>query len=438
MFKKFSTLVMAGVILASLLGFTGGSVALAAAAGTGPGNALAPAGKWMPIAVGQETWYAFNYAGDGSQILARMAVDPANVATFAVWTPANLQQWSQGQTVIPVGRGTVNNALGGDLTWTGNFMTPGTYYIVVDQAGSVPGNYALTVSGSGVYFPQTKQVKAPASTAKPMAPTGTSLPLAVAGQHWYTFDYAGDKSPVTARMSVDPTGSSEFSVWTPALFQQLGQAGPNDKIEPVGRGSADPGLGGDLVWKGQFDAPGTYHILVDQTGSVPSTYALNVTGTGVTIPTAAKLATIKAPTAAAAKPATPAKATTATTATTAAKPAAAVAGANPNNPAPLNAWESLAVGGQKWYSFQYPGDKSQVTLAMVVDPAGTAGFQVLTPAQFKQYQQDGTITSVGQGGVDNKINADLVWSGNFDVPGTYYVLVSQIGATPTNFMLATH
>jgi hypothetical protein len=436
MFKKLSTLVMAGVIFVSLLGFTGGSVALAATAGSGPESALAPAGHWMPLAVGQETWYSFNYAGDGSQILARMGVSPADSATFSVWTPANVQQRAQGATVTPIGQGAANNAFGGDLVWTGNFNVPGTYYIVVDQAGSTPGYYALTVSGSGVYLPQTKQVKAPASGTKPMAPTGNAAALAAGQQHWYTFDYAGDNSEILARMSVNPTGSSEFSVWTPALFQQLGQAGPGDKVDPVGRGSVDNGLGGDLVWQGKFDAPGTYHILVDQTGSVPGTYALNVTGNGVTIPTPAKLAAIKAPTATAAKAVTPS--VTPAKPTTTAKPAAAAVGSSPNNPAPLDTWEALGVGQQKWYSFQYPGDKSQVTLAMVVDPAGTAGFQVLTPAQFQQYQQDGTITAVGQGSVDNSINADLVWSGNFDIPGTYYVLVSQIGSTPSNYMLAFH
>ena len=294
MFKKLSTLVMAGVIFVSLLGFTGGSVALAATAGSGPESALAPAGKWMPLAVGQETWYTFNYAGDGSQILARMGVDPAGSATFSVWTPANVQQRAQGGTVTPIGQGAANDLFGGDLVWTGNFNLPGAYYVVVDQAGSTPGNYALTVSGSGVSFPQPKQVKAPASGAKPMAPTGNSSPLAAGQQHWYTFDYTGDNSEILARMSVDPAGSAEFSVWTPALFQQLGQAGPGDKVDPVGRGAVDNGLGGDLVWQGKFDAPGTYHILVDQVGSVPGSYSLNVTGDGVTIPTPAKLAAIAA------------------------------------------------------------------------------------------------------------------------------------------------
>jgi hypothetical protein len=297
MFKKLSTLAIAGGILASLFGFAGS--AAAAAPGSDPNTASAPMGQWMPISVGQQVWFAFNYAGDGSQILARMNVVPTTAAGFEIWTPTQFQQYVQGSTVTPIGRGATNTLFGGDQVWTGNFNEAGTYYAIVSQTGSDAGNFALSVTGSGVSY-------LPAPAAKPAAP--------------------------------------------------------------------------------------------------------------------------------ATKPAVPAT----KPAAAATKPAAAAAGSTPNNPAPIDQWESLTVGQQRWYSFQYPGDKSQITLAMVVDPAGTAGFQVLTPAQFQQYLQDGTITAVGQGSVDNSINADLVWSGNFDIPGTYYVLVSQTGSTPSNYMLAFH
>jgi hypothetical protein len=479
MFKKLSTLVMAGVIFVSLLGFTGGSVALAATAGSGPESALAPAGKWMPLAVGQETWYTFNYAGDGSQVLARMGVDPEGSATFSVWTPANVQQRAQGATVTPIGQGAANNMFGGDLVWTGNFNVPGAYYVVVDQAGSVPGHYALTVSGSGVSFPQPKQVKAPVSGAKPMVPTGNSLPLTVGQQHWYTFDYTGDNSEILARMSVDPAGSAEFSIWTPALFQQLGQAAPGDKVDPVGRGAVDNGLGGDLVWQGKFDAPGTYHILVDQVGSVPGSYSLNVTGDGVTIPTPAKLAAIAAKSATAAKTAaateetkesaatkTAEAAKTATVAApvTAAKPAAATEetkepaatktaeaakaaapaapatpakkGTGPSDALPLaGTWLPLTVGQETWYAFQYPGDGSQVAIQMSVDPTGSAGFKVFTPAQEQQWAQGSTVDPVGRGSVNDARGGDLFWTGSFSTPGTYYVVVDQNGSVPSNYSI---
>ena len=97
----------------------------------------------MPLTVGQETWYAFQYPGDGSQVTLQMSVDPTSSAGFKVLTPAQLQQWAQGATVNPVGRGSANTNLGGDLSWSGNFDTAGTYYVVVNQNGSVPSNYSI-------------------------------------------------------------------------------------------------------------------------------------------------------------------------------------------------------------------------------------------------------------------------------------------------------
>jgi hypothetical protein len=107
---------------------------------------LAPSGQWAPLAIGQRVWYAFNYSGDGSRVVVRMSIDQSNSATFAVWTPAELVQSAQDDTVQPVGRGSVNSTLGGDLVWAGSFNTPGTYYVVVTQTGSTPTNYLLTIN----------------------------------------------------------------------------------------------------------------------------------------------------------------------------------------------------------------------------------------------------------------------------------------------------
>jgi len=290
--------VAAAVLLVSAFGFAGTSTAFAANAGTGPNDALAASGQWLPLAVGQQVWYAFQYAGDGSQILARMSVVPTGIAGFEIWTPAEYQQYLQGNTVTPVGRGSANVDFGGDLIWSGNFDTAGTYYVIVTETGPNPGNFSLSVTGDGVsYLPAQTATAAPASST---APAASATPAAA------------------------PTASA-------------------------------------------------------------------MTGTG------------------------------------------------PNNALPIaGQWTPLAVGQQVWYSFQYPGDGSQVTLAMSVDPAGAAGFEVWTPAEFQQYLQGNTVTPVGRGSVDNAISGDLVWSGNFDVSGTFYVIVSQTGPNPANFMLAFH
>ena len=282
MSKKLYTILMAAAVFAGVLGFTLGgapmaSAAMALAAGTGPQDAMAPTGQWTALGAGQQTWYAFRYEGDSSQIQVRMSVDPADSAAFEVWTPDQLQQWAQGDTVNPVGRGSADNALGGDLVWAGSFNTPGTYYVIVSQTGSTPANYALRISGSAVSFSQpaaqpaapasaaaaaAASVQAAAETAKPavatksgtgpgdaLAASGQWLPLAVGQQVWYAFSYSGDGSEVTVDMTVVPGDGATFAVWTP---NEVAQSAVDDTIQPVGRGIGGqrsgrrPGLGGQL------------------------------------------------------------------------------------------------------------------------------------------------------------------------------------------------
>ena len=125
-------------------------VATPTPAGTNPGNALTvPAGP-LRLAFGQRMWYAFNYAGDSSQIQIQMGVTPPGAASFAIWTPTNVKHWTQGNPENPEGRGTPNSWYNGDLLWSGNFNQPGTYYVSVDQTGPYTGSVNLSISGDGV------------------------------------------------------------------------------------------------------------------------------------------------------------------------------------------------------------------------------------------------------------------------------------------------
>jgi hypothetical protein len=80
-----------------------------------------------------------------------MQVYPVAAAGFAVWTPQNLQTMRGGQVVSPIGLGSVNPNKANDLIWSGSFLTPGTYYVLVAQNGP-PGGYNLQITGSGVNF----------------------------------------------------------------------------------------------------------------------------------------------------------------------------------------------------------------------------------------------------------------------------------------------
>jgi hypothetical protein len=356
MLRKLSALVVSGAIVVSTLGFTGATIALAAAPGSGSNSAMAPAGNWMPVAAGQQEWFAFHYAGDNSQILARMSVDPADSAGFEIWTPAQFQQYQQGNAVTPVGRGSVNNNFGGDLTWSGNFDTPGTYYVVVTQTGPNAGNFSLNVSGDGVTFLPAQAAPA----ARAAAPV-----------HKTTAKTTASKA-TAAKTAASKTSASK-------------------------------------------------------------TLAASAKATNVATRTSATTSKAKATAAKTATSKTKAKATAAKTAISKTK---APAGSTPNNAAQFSHWDTLGVGQQRWYSFQYPGDNSQVTLDMTVDPANPASFEVWTPGQFRQYQNGETVTPIGRGTVDNAANGDLVWSGHFDTAGTYYVIVSQTGPDAAGYMLA--
>lgn len=268
----------------------GASVAFAGTVGAGPDSAGAPPSQWAELAVGQRVWYAFDYAGGDSPILARLSVAPANAAVFSIWTPADVQDWANGEGENPVGRGAANEAFGDDQVWAGSFRLAGRYYVVVDQVGSGPAYYQLSVQGSGVSFPSAAT---PVENAQPAAPTAiaasqspgtgpgdaiTNWPEqwtpAQAGQRvWYAFDYNGGDAPVLVRLSAVPSNSVSFSVWTPADVQDWANG---EGESPVGRGTANDAYGGDQVWAGGFVSAGRYYVLIEPAGAETGYYQLQI------------------------------------------------------------------------------------------------------------------------------------------------------------------
>jgi|GEM_PF-982174 len=290
--------------------------------GSTPGQALPlPTEGAYLLSVGQRAWYAFQYTGDGSQILIDLRATPDKSASFAVYTPDNTRtpvgRGSQQTTTrrLPNGASEEVTLYGGDLVWSGSFRSPGAYYVAVDQRGVNPSTFWLGISGRGVSGGQTVKslpssfppgpICAPLPTPAPASETlsaggpgttpGRALPLPTDGVYvlpvgqraWYGFQYAGDGSQILIDLHATPDNSASFALYTP------------DNLEtPVGRGSrqtttrrrADGALeevtlyGGDLIWSGSFLSPGTYYVAVDQTGPDPSTITMKVTGTGVATP----------------------------------------------------------------------------------------------------------------------------------------------------------
>jgi hypothetical protein len=314
MFGKF--LKLAGVFVVTSALLMGSQKALAAEVrGTGPEAAFTVPMGAVSIPAGGELWFAFSYAGDGSQILVDVGGNP-HLTTFAVWTPANVQTRSLNQSVTPVGAGGVNSyTRNADQIWNGSFKTKGTYYVVVDQSALAPGSFQLTVTGNGVYgagqpMPSLTSSTAPAPAVNPaatplaaassaamaapaatMVASGASPEDAITGARgwvttspgtvtWYAFQYYGDNSnnpQVMIHMFVYPSAAATYAVWTPANLQTMASG---QSVTPVGVGSASPNNSNDLVWSGSFNTAGTYYVVVTHSG--PGGYNLHITESGAT------------------------------------------------------------------------------------------------------------------------------------------------------------
>jgi hypothetical protein len=206
-------LVLAILVSASLAG-----LAMASASGTGPGTGLGPDdalladGEWDQLRPGESHWYAFRYQGDGSQIQIRLQVEPHDGATFVVWTPDQIWHWGLGEYVEPVGRGSSDPRAEGILLWSGSFPTSGTYYAVVEHAGSRAGTsyYLLDVSGDGV------------SLSKPV-PTPSPTPAEA---------QAGARSP--AKPPGDPSGKLVFQTTFGGTFYTINVDGSG--LQPITNG----------------------------------------------------------------------------------------------------------------------------------------------------------------------------------------------------------
>ena len=107
--------------------------------GSGPSNAFNSLGSGRSLAAGTQQWFAFQSAGDNSQIQIRLR--NASNKQFSVWTQQDINNagGNYGATANPVGRSTANSNFGGDQYWTGSFNTPGTYYVMVENANGGQG-----------------------------------------------------------------------------------------------------------------------------------------------------------------------------------------------------------------------------------------------------------------------------------------------------------
>ncbi len=283
-------------------------------------------------------WYKFDYAGDRSQIIITLANGTNSGAGFNVFTPDQIGDWWE---TAPIGRGTgqaINCNTGApqdsgacqanDSTWVGEFPTSGTYYVELFNNNNNAYNAQLTIQGGSVSLaPQTAApstatasttttsttpserggagVPAPA-TGAPAASTQPAMTntdpghasfidnnmhqIPANGSLWYAFKYAGDRSQITVSLLNGNGSGVAFKVFTP---QQIGDWW---ETAPIGQGTpqqidCNTGVAkpegqcqsNDLMWIGQFNAPGTYYVQVINNNSNATGATLMIQGGSVTL-----------------------------------------------------------------------------------------------------------------------------------------------------------
>jgi len=102
---------------------------------------------------------------------------------------------------------------------------------------------------------------------------------------------------------------------------------------------------------------------------------------------------------------------------------------------PTGEWTPLAAGQQVWYAFNYDGGDTAILVRMGVSPSNSATFSVWTPENVRHWAAGDKPAPIGSGVKNDQFGGDLVWTGSFKFPGTYYVAVEQTGGTAGSYKL---
>jgi uncharacterized protein (TIGR02246 family) len=96
----------------------------------------------------------------------------------------------------------------------------------------------------------------------------------------------------------------------------------------------------------------------------------------------------------------------------------------------------LEPGAQHWYTLTYSGSGT-VDVRMDVDPAGGAGFMIVTSDAFRAWAAGDELVATGRGSSNPYEDADLFWSGDLGQAGDFYLIVeySGDGAAPSFYSL---
>jgi hypothetical protein len=279
---------------------------------------------------------------------------------------------------------------------------------------------------------------------------------------WYKFDYGGDSKKINVLVPNGGAVGLEFRVYTP---DQAANIENDDKF--VGRGNRDQVscsdgkcASPDLTWQGAFKQYGTYFILLINPTSTWKSYSLLITGEnvshGIPTPTPEPVPTPVMTT-------TMFTLTTPLTTTLPVPPVVPVQPVAPVVPTPLsipsptpvkgvendspytavyvrdNRDQSIPANSSVWYKFDYGGDRSRIMMVLYNGTISGIWFAIFTPDQAINFTDDKFI---GRGMTSPVLcdqgkctGNDFVWVGNFSVPGTYFIRVTNPNNKPWTFKL---
>jgi hypothetical protein len=302
--------------------------------------------------------------------------------------------------------------------------------------------------------------------------------------HWYLFLQRGDNAPVEITMDADPVAGAGFAIYASVDARALFAGSALADVAPLGQGAQNAGSSAFLSWRGAFDNPGIYYVMV--TDNVPGNmnYTITFSGEGLAHPVIAQPITVDAPAGAiqateavtaaagavAAQPAaTPAPAVPATAPTSApvapaapaeaddtdeadeaaAQPsptatgvAAVPASENLLNPPAAEAlggnWRTLRVGESHWYTFDHSGNGDTVQVWMDVEPNEGAGFHIFSADDAEAIRggrDPQEFSPIGSGTPNENEPGSLFWRGNFAEPGKFYILVTHGWDSDVNYAI---
>jgi hypothetical protein len=217
---------------------------------------------------------------------------------------------------------------------------------------------------------------------------------------WYRFEYDGSHSQITVRL-IDGKGEGmRFQIYTPTQMEDWW------KHDGIGVGSVEAD---DLVWSGNSHESGTWFIKLLNDTAITKSFLLTVTGEDVSF--APPSPVVQAP-----------------------LPAVAISVANsvPEKAFLIDATAKVIPANTTlWYRFEYAGTHDQVILKIPNGWENRLRMHIHTPSQITKWW-DSDVTPIGQGTPRDK---DLIWSGNANEAGWWYIEVMNDNPYDIGFTL---